>query len=117
MELAEGHPVKPVPLRHLYADHVDTAAGEGLHGGGGGEAEDAGDLPCRRQIGVDDHVHPDLPLQQGGVPAVVRIPHPCDGVLGPHGFGDEATHQIRLVQIADSDDQIRRPGARPPPAR
>ena len=106
VEVAEGAAEDGVVRVHLEADHVDAPAGKRLHGDGRREAEDPRDLLRRRQIGVDDHVQPDLPLEHVRVPAVFRVPHPGDGVLRAHAFGDQAAHQIRLVHAGDGDDQI-----------
>ena len=50
---------------------------------GGGEAEDTGDLLRRRQIGVDDDIQPDLPLED------IRIPAVLDVAVSPRMDGDE----------------------------
>ena len=106
VEVAEAVAQNGVALLHLEADHVDASAGEGLDGDGGGEAEDTGDLLGRRQVGVDDHVQPDLPLQHIGVTAVVRVAYPGHSVLRAQALGDEAAHQVRLVHAGDGDDQV-----------
>ena len=106
VEIAEAVAQEGVALLRLEAHHVDASAGEGLDGDGGGEAEDAGDLLGCRQVGVDDHVQPDLPLQHIGVTAVVRVAYPGHGVLRAQALGDEAAHQVRLVHAGDGDDQV-----------
>ena len=107
MEIVQGHPRQGVLLRHPEADHVDAPSGEGLHREGRREAQDPGDLPGRPQVGIDQHIQADLPLQHSGVPAILRVPDPGDGVLRPQLLGDQAAHQVRLVQIGDGDDQVR----------
>lgn len=72
-----------------------------------GKLQDPGDLLGRSQVGIDEHIQADLPLQHPGVPAILRVPDPGDGVLCPQLFGDQAAHQVRLVQIGDGDDQVR----------
>ena len=106
MEVTETVTQNGVALLHLKADHVDASPGKGLDGDGGGEAEDAGDLLCRRQVGVDDHVQPDLPLQHIRIPPVVRVAHPGHGVPCTQTLGDQAAHQVRLVHAGDGNDQI-----------
>ena len=107
VEIVEGHPGQGVLLRYLKTDHIDAASGKGLHGKGRREAQDPGDLLGRPQIGVDEHVQADLPLEHGVIPAILGVAYPGDGVLGPQLFGDEAAHQVCLVQIGDGDDQVR----------
>ena len=96
----------------LKADHVDAPAGKGLHGDGRWEAEDPRDLLRRGQVGIDDHIQADLPLEHIRVPPVFRVPHPGNGVLCAHAFGDQRAHQVRLVHAGDGDDQVSvpRPG-------
>ena len=107
MEIVQGHPRQGVLFRHPEADHVDAPSGEGFHREGRRKAQDPGDLLGRPQVGIDQHIQADLPLQHPGVPAILRVPDPGDGVLRPQLFGDQAAHQVRLVQIGHGDDQVR----------
>ena len=95
-----------VVFAHLEADHVDASPGKGLHGEGGGEAEDPRDLLCGSQVGVDDHVQPDLPLEHIRVPAVVGVADAGDGVLCAETLGDQRADEVRLVHAGDGDDKI-----------
>ena len=104
--LAQGHAADGVAVRHLEADHVDAAPGEGLHAEGGGEGQDPGDLLGGGQIGVDDHVQADLLFQHFLVPAIVGVADTGDGVARPQLFGDQAAHQVDLVLVGDGDDQV-----------
>lgn len=50
------------------------------------------------------------PISRFSIPASRRYSGfrtPGDGVLCPQLFGDQAAHQVRLVQIGHSDDQVR----------
>ena len=90
----------------LKADHVDAPTGKGFHRDGRWEAEDPRDLLRRGQVGIDDHIQADLPLKHISVPAVFRVPHPGNGVLCAHAFGDQCAHQVRFVHAGDGDDQV-----------
>ena len=92
----------------VKADHVDAPAGKRLYGEGRGGGHDAGDLLRRGQVGIDDHVKADLLFQHIGIPTILRTAHTGNGVVGAQLLGDEAAEQVRVVQVGDGDDQIRR---------
>lgn len=102
---------KEILRLRLQADHVDEAASKRLHGDGGGKAEDTGDLLRRRQIGVDDHIQPDLPLEDVRIPAVLGVAYTGDGVAGAQTLCHQAADHIGIVHAGDGDDQIRRADA------
>ena len=107
--VAQGNAHQIVRLRHLEADHVDAAVGKRLHGKGGGEADDTADLTGGGKVGIDDHVQTDLPLEHTGIPAVFRIAHTGNGVLGAQLLGNQTADQIGLVHAGHGNHQIRRP--------
>ena len=108
----QRHAAQLVLLLYGEADHVDAAPGKGLHAEGGREGQNPADFQRRRQVGVDDHVQPDFLLQKVGLAAVFRVPDPGHRVLGPQLLGNQAAHQVGLVQVGDGDDQVgaARPG-------
>ena len=106
VRLAQCHAADGIALRDLEADHVDAAPGKGLHAEGSGERQNTGHLLGRGQIGIDDHVQPDLLFQHLLVPAVIGVAHPGHGVLGAQHFGDQAADQVDLILVGDGDHQI-----------
>ena len=109
VEIAQRHAGQPVTRADAEADHVDPPARERLHAQRRREAEDARDLLRRAEVGVDDHVQPDLLLEQLRVAAVLRVAHAGNRVLCAELLRDQAADEIRLVEVRHRDDQIRRP--------
>ena len=111
VEAAEAVAHQRVLRQGLQADHIDAAAGKGLHGDGGGKAEDAGYLLGRSQIGVDDHVQSDLPLQDVRILPVLGVADAGHGMTCAQALGDEAADHVGVIHAGDGDDQIRRADA------
>ena len=111
VELIEADPRQAVALLDRKSDHLHPAPGKGLHAEGGGYPQQPGDLSGCRVLRVDDQVHPDLPLEEIGLPIVLRIADTAYGVLGSQLLGDEAADNIQLIGARYRHHQVRPPDA------
>ena len=93
-------------LHQAEAHQLHPAPTEGLDIGGGGEAQQPGDLHSGGILRIDDHVDAQVPLQLRQARGVLLVPDPGDGVAGAHFFGCEAADHVDLIGAGGSDQQI-----------
>ena len=105
--LGQGNPRHAVAFQQGKADHLHQPPGEGLHTEGRRHPQQPGNLLSRRILGVNDHTHPDLTLEEVGLLIVLRAADPGHRVLGAQLLGNQAADDIQLIGAGHRHHQIR----------
>jgi len=95
-----------VPLLQAEAHQLHLAAAEALDVGGGGEAQQAGDLDGGGAFGIDDQIDLQVLAQLGHGAGIFRVADAGDGVFGTQIFGQQTADHVHLVRAGGGHQQI-----------
>ena len=102
----QGGAHQKVPLLKAKAHQLHPAPAEGLDIGGGGKAEQAGDLQGGGPLGVDHHVDLQVLAQLGQGAVILRVADAGDGIFCPQIFGYQGADHVHLVGIGGGHHQV-----------
>ena len=102
----QGAARQEVPLLDGEGHQLHPAPGKGVDVGGGGEAQQPGDLDGGGELRVDEHGDAEVALQGVQIADVLGAPHPGHGIGHPQPVADVAAQQVDFVGVGGGDEHV-----------